>query len=57
MTETSSIQVASREDIGWWKMFMFTVYENHSSAVNAVKIYCTTAAIPKVDVSIDVYLR
>ena len=46
MTETSSILIADRESIIWWKMFMWIVCENHSLAV-----------IPKVDVSIAVYLR
>lgn len=46
MTETSSILIADRESIIWWKMFMWIVCENHSQAV-----------IPKVDVSITVYLR
>lgn len=46
MTETSSILKASRESIIWWKMFMQKICENHSRA-----------AMPKVDVSIVVYLR
>lgn len=46
MTETSSIPVAARESIIWWKMLMWIVCENHSLAV-----------ILKVDVSITVHLR
>ena len=46
MTETSSILIADRESIIWWKMLMWIVCENHS-----------LAAILKVDVSIAVYLR
>ena len=46
MTETSSILVADRESIIGWKMFMWIVCENHS-----------LAAMPKIDVSIAVYLR
>ncbi len=46
MTETSSMLIADRESIIWWKMLMWIVCENHSQAV-----------IPKVDVSITVYLR
>ena len=30
MTETSSISIADRESIIWWKMFMWSVCENHS---------------------------
>ena len=46
MTETSSILIADRESINWWKMLMWIVCENHS-----------LAATLKVDVSIAVYLR
>jgi|GEM_PF-6290959 len=33
MTETSSILIADREGIIWWKMPMWIVCENHSLAV------------------------
>ncbi len=46
MTEKSSILIADRESAIWWKALMWIVCENHSPAV-----------MPKVDVSITVYLR
>ena len=46
MTETSSISIADRESIIWWKMLMWIICENHSLAV-----------LPKVEVSSAVYLR
>ncbi len=46
LTETSSIEIADRESIIWWKMLMWIVCENHSPA-----------AMMKVDVSIAVHLR
>ena len=46
MTEKSSILIADRESIIWWKMFMWIICENHSLAV-----------MLKVDVSITVHLR
>ena len=30
MTEISSMLIADRESIIWWKMFMWIVCENHS---------------------------
>ncbi len=46
MTETSSILIANRESIIWWKMLMWVICEYHSRAVTQ-----------KVDVSVTVYLR
>lgn len=46
MTEKSSIPISSRENVTWWKTFMWVVCENHSGA-----------AMQKVDVSVAVYLR